>query len=96
MFLPLLDEIISPAFVGLVLDIYLVVSEISFWPLIANDCTEPFKRAVKGPIDDAMVMKSMIGACFQYGDQTQTPDMLPGAATENSTFQPASEVTEIL
>jgi hypothetical protein len=95
-FLPLLYKIISPPIVGLVLNIHLVVAEIGSGPLITDDRTEPLKRAVKWPIDHAMVMKSVIGAHFQHRYKKKAPVMLSGAATKNPTFQPGPEVTKIL
>jgi hypothetical protein len=63
-FLPLLQHIVGPAFVGLALDVYLVIAEASPRPLIANDRTETFERAVIKPIDNAVVMKTVVGTDF--------------------------------
>jgi hypothetical protein len=63
------QSIISPAFVGLALDVYLMITEISLRPLIANDHIEAFERAVIRPVNDAVTMKTVISTHFQNSDE---------------------------
>ena len=50
---------------------------------------------MKWPLNDAMVVKSMIGTDLQHRNEREALVVQSGAATENSTFQPGPEETEI-
>lgn len=94
-FLPLLQHIVGPALVGLALDVYLVIAEVSPRPLIANDRAEPFERAVIWPINDAVVMKTMIGTDFQNRSEKEALAMLFCTAAQYSGFQPDAKEPKI-
>jgi hypothetical protein len=95
-FLPLLQHIVGPAFVGLTLDVYLVIAEVSPRPLIANDRTETFERAVTRPINDAVVMKTVVGTDFQNRSEKEALAMPFCTAAQYSGFQPDSKEPKIL
>ena len=85
-FLPRLQHIVGPAFIGLTLDVYLVIAEVSLRPLIPNDRTETFEGAVIRPINDAVVMKTVIGTDFQNSDEKEALAMPFCTAAQDSAF----------
>ena len=60
-FLTLLEYVVRPARVGLVFNMNLVVAKLRPAPLLPNNDAEPFERAIVRPIDDAMVVKPVVG-----------------------------------
>ena len=85
-FLPPLQHIVGPASVGLPLNVYSVIAEVSPRPLIANDCCKAVQRAVVRSIDDAVVMKKVIGTDFQNRDDEEALAMPFCTTAQNSAF----------
>ena len=68
----LLEEVIGPAIVRLVLNVDLLVAKVGFRPLISNDRAEAFSRAIVRPIDDAVIVETMISARFHNRDNLKS------------------------
>jgi hypothetical protein len=92
---PLLENVISPAGIGSVLDIDLVVAEVGFPPLFLNDRRELGKRVAAWPIDYAMIVQSIVGTHFEDHDHLQPCTVPFRAATENRVIEAIAKVLKI-
>ena len=95
-FLPLLENVISPASIGLILDIDLVISEIGLPPLLAYDSFELRERAVVWPVDNTMKVQSVISAGFQHRQHRKPCSVTFGSASEYCVIKPVAKVPEVL